>query len=195
MLAAISFDTLAFIALVVIAAFFRWISKEAEKAKRQSEQDRDSPAEPTRIQPREGTEEERIRRFLEALGQPTSSKPPPPIEKRTFAPKQKRVVIPGDRTILFPIPPLTTVPPPLPVEVQMPGPPPPIVESEAPKQPLLATLPKTPDLSLVTFPETQHRAVIYPEVTTLLSSERGLRDAIILREIFGPPRSLQTLEC
>jgi hypothetical protein len=36
--------------------------------------------------------------------------------------------------------------------------------------------------------------MIYPEVTTLLSSERGLRDAIILREIFGPPRSMQTLE-
>jgi hypothetical protein len=29
---------------------------------------------------------------------------------------------------------------------------------------------------------------------TLLGSTSGLRDAIILREIFGPPRSLQTIE-
>ena len=30
-------------------------------------------------------------------------------------------------------------------------------------------------------------------ITTLLSSPSGLRDAIVLREIFGPPRSLQPL--
>jgi hypothetical protein len=32
------------------------------------------------------------------------------------------------------------------------------------------------------------------EITALLSSAAGLRNAIILREIFGPPRSLQPLD-
>ena len=35
---------------------------------------------------------------------------------------------------------------------------------------------------------------MHAEVISLLSSGRGLRDAIILREIFGPPRSLQSVE-
>src|SRR5207247_11205029 len=32
------------------------------------------------------------------------------------------------------------------------------------------------------------------DIATLLRSPRGLRSAIILREIFGPPRSLQPLD-
>ncbi len=32
------------------------------------------------------------------------------------------------------------------------------------------------------------------DIATLLTSKSGLRDAIILREIFGPPRSLQPLD-
>ena len=32
------------------------------------------------------------------------------------------------------------------------------------------------------------------DLATLLRSTSGLRDAIILREIFGPPRSLQPLD-
>jgi len=32
------------------------------------------------------------------------------------------------------------------------------------------------------------------DVAILLASKSGLRDAIILREIFGPPRSLQALD-
>jgi len=32
------------------------------------------------------------------------------------------------------------------------------------------------------------------DIATLLGSKSGLREAIILREIFGPPRSLQPLD-
>jgi hypothetical protein len=32
------------------------------------------------------------------------------------------------------------------------------------------------------------------DIAALLASESGLRNAIILREIFGPPRSLQSLD-
>jgi hypothetical protein len=194
MLGAISFDILAFIALIIIASFFRWISKEAEKAKRKSEQGERSPAGPAPVRAREETDEQRVRRFLEALGQPTSSKPPPPIEKRTSMPKEKRVAVPGKRTIFSPLPPLTTVPPPLPVEAEGPRPAPVVVEPAVSRAGLPMISAKGEILPLTTFPETARRAAVYSEVLTLLSSTRGLRDAIILREIFGPPRSLQTLE-
>ena len=194
MLGAFSFDTLAFIALIIIAGFFRWISKEGEKAKRKSEQGERSPARPAPMRAREETDEQRVRRFLEALGQPTSSKPPPPIEKRTSVPKEKRVAVPGKRTIFSPLPPLTTVPPPLPVQAEGPSPIPVVVEPAVSRAGLPMISAKEETLPLTTFPETAPRGAAYTEVVTLLSSTRGLRDAVILREIFGPPRSLQTIE-
>ncbi len=195
MLSAISFDVLAFIALVLIASFFRWISKEAEKAKRKTEQSGPQPPRPTRVPPREETDEDRVRRFLEALGQPTSSKPPAPIEQRPRAPGEKRAITPTARKIFSPLPPLTTVPPPLPVEIEAESSIPlPVAEPAVSRVgvPIVST--KAEQLPSTAFPETIHRANIYPDVTTLLSSGRGLREAVILREILGPPRSLQTLE-
>ena len=176
-LAAISFDTLAFIALVIIASFFRWISKEAEKTKRKSEQSRGAPAKPTRRLPREETDQERVRRFLEALGQPTSSAPPKRIERRPPASSETRVPIPRGRTILSPLPPLTAVPPPLPVEVETPSPVPVVAEAAVsragvPMSPAREEVPAS-----IAFPETSQRTTGYPGVIALLSSTRGLRDA------------------
>ena len=37
-------------------------------------------------------------------------------------------------------------------------------------------------------------AALKTDIATLLASSSGLRDAIILREIFGPPRGLQALD-
>ena len=37
-------------------------------------------------------------------------------------------------------------------------------------------------------------AYLKTDIATLLASKSALRDAIILREIFGPPRSLQALD-
>ena len=194
MLAAISFDTLAFIALVVIASFFRWISKEAEKAKRKSEQSGGAPAKPARVPRQEETDEERVRRFLEALGQPTSAKPPTRIERQPTATDEKRVVNPRGRNIFSPLPPLTTVPPPVPVNIEEPSPGPAMVERVV----SLASAPKISAkkeiLPPIVFPETSEGTTVYQGVVALLSSTRGLRDSVILREIFGPPRSLQTSE-
>ncbi len=191
----ISFDTLAFIALILVAVFFRWIAKQAENAKRSDGDDARKEAIPRHSA--EETDEERVRRFLEALGQPTS-RPPPRIERRAIKPPEKRVVIPRGRTISSPLPPLTTTPPPLPVEVEeaIPAALPPAVTPEVSRVgvPLVSARAKFPEPSSTLFPETTVRAPTFPEIRTLLSSERGLRDAIILREIFGPPRSLQSLE-
>ena len=195
MLGSISFDTLAFIALVLIASFFRWISKEAEKTKRKAEQSGPQPPEPRRVPPREETDEDRVRRFLEALGQPTSSKPPAPIEKRSRLLREKRSITPRSRRIFSPLPPLTTVPPPLPVELEAQSSfPPPVAEPAVSRVGVPMVSAKAEPLPSTAFPETAHRANIYPDVITLLSSGRGLREAVILREILGPPRSLQTIE-
>jgi hypothetical protein len=194
-LAAIPIDTLIFLALILIASFFRWISKEADKAKRQSEQNKPTPARPVRLPPQEETDEQRVRRFLEALGQPTSSPPPAPIQRPSIKPSEPRTAIPRARKIFSPLPPLTTVPPPLPIETPSPASPP-VMEPEVTRTgvPSISEQQKAGPLLPLAFPETMQESPMRAEVSRLLSSSRGLRDAIILREIFGPPRSLQTLE-
>lgn len=193
-LAAIPFDTIAFVVLVIIASFFRWISKEAEKTKRKTEQPQTTTPRRPLAQPRTENDEERVRRFLEALGQSGSSQPPPPIRTRSITSKEKPVV--ARRKVFSALPPLTTVPPPLPVEAELPNPPPPVIEPAVARAgvPLTGTKEKIAALALTEFPETARESSRYAEVVTMLSSGRGLRDAIILREIFGPPRSLQALE-
>jgi hypothetical protein len=194
MLAAAPIDTLIFIALVMIASFFRWIAKQAEKSKQQSEQDQPTPPIYTPAEPREQTDEDRVRRFLEALGQPTTNPPPAPVRRRTVRPIEKRVTVSRERKIFSPLPPLTTAPPPLPVEVQS-FPAAPAVEPEVARVVTPMTRePKAPALLPTAFPETANESPVHAEIVKLLSAGRGLRDAIILREIFGPPRSMQSLE-
>src|SRR5438552_16476223 len=64
------------------------------------------------------SDEERIRKFLEALGQPTTSKPPPPVMPRPTY--QQPMVLPHVPPFASPLPPLTTRPPALPRRVAIP---------------------------------------------------------------------------
>ncbi len=206
-------ENLLFLLLVVVAVLFQVLTKAAGKtskdqAKRTSTPSPRTPP-PIRRAPTE-SDEERIRRFLEALGQPAASRPPPPVAPRTdipprpLAPVQppiarvwkqireqrgKRDVIrrespPPERAkpaekILPPA--MTTASAfevhegPLPVEQ------PPII-----KAPVEAYAAATRPVAKVEESKT--------DIATLLASKSGLRDAIILREIFGPPRSLQSPE-
>ena len=189
-------------------------SKAGDSKKKSREPDQTSRTVPPSNQPiaraPAESDAERIRKFLEALGQPASSAPPPPIESRrpTY---QKPIVVSHVPPFASPLPPLTTRPPDLPRKVAVPRQvtkPPyekkifipkvtklPAFEVQAEAPPIEPPQPKTPAEAYAIA--TQPRIEPAPgeiNITLLLRSPSGLRNAIILREIFGPPRSLQPLE-
>ena len=209
-------ENLLFLLLLVLAGLFQLLAR-TRKTSEDEEKPTPTPAPRTlKPIPRAPVEsdEERVRRFLEALGQPAASRPPPPVMPRTDVPPRPLapvqpppVVVPsvlrlpreqlrkpdvaGRKTPLpetmgraqkiFP-PTITGTPTfevherPLPIEQ------PPIAKAplEAYAAPKAFAVSKTEDLKT--------------DIATLLASKSGLRDAIILREIFGPPRSLQALD-
>src|SRR5215469_12821579 len=96
MLAAIV-DSLLVLFFFAIAIFFQILTRAASKSRRRSvDETRRSTPSSQRSRPltqeSDETDEERIRKFLEALGQPTTSTPPEPIQPRpTYG---KPVVLP-----------------------------------------------------------------------------------------------------
>ncbi|HEX8490221.1 MAG TPA: hypothetical protein VF626_04325 [Chthoniobacterales bacterium] len=189
------FDHPLIIILILVAGFLRWLYEKSQASK-------DEPHRPIAPDPTDqtidrtapGGEEERIRRFLEALGQPTTSPPPPKVAPKREVP---RTILPQP----FPrLPPLTTVPPPLPrATPEIPRPLSSPIEQRV-FQPTIAreSVFEVHDLG-VQSPEdlssesrragAQPRALI-PDLT----SPGSLRSAIVLREIFGPPRGLQAFD-
>ncbi len=206
-------ENLLFLLLLVLAGLFQLFGRAARKTNGDEEESTPRPAprmpKPIPRAPAQ-SDEERIRKFLEALGQPPAATPPPPVVPRTnipprpLAPVQPPIprawkVIREERrkryTVLRESPPqgiVTSVekifPPatrgapafevhegPLPVEQ------PPII-----KAPVEAYAAATRPIA--------KGAELKTDIATLLASKSGLRDAIILREIFGSPRSLQPLD-
>ena len=76
-------DTVIFIVLAGLALIFKWLTKQGS-----SDAENPPPPSPNEA-PRRApplSEEERVRRFLEALGAPPGTQPPPPVRPRTFTP-------------------------------------------------------------------------------------------------------------
>src|SRR5437763_8051498 len=100
---AVSLDNLLFFLLIAVAALFQLLSKALSKSKKEPDETPRSPtpkiAPPIRRLPAE-SDADRIRKFLEALGQPPGSTPPPPVVPRTdilprrLAPVQPPPVMP-----------------------------------------------------------------------------------------------------
>jgi hypothetical protein len=211
MLAAAHLDNLLFLLFVAIAIFFQILTRAATKAgRRPGDTKRRSTSLPQTQRPAprgpDETDEERIRKFLEALGQPTTSKPPEPVQPRPTY--QRPTVLPHvPPPLRSPLPPLKTRPPDLPREIKLPGQITPTPEARTFPRKVAAApvfeVQQGPPL-LEPISKAEVRAAFQPiapqsstktyDIATLLGSTSGLRDAIILREIFGPPRSLQPLD-
>jgi hypothetical protein len=227
---AIHIENILFLLFIAVAVLFQLLSKAASKmSKGPSETGRRSTATPPPLpRPDSETDEERVRKFLEALGQPPGSKPPPPVVHRTDIPSRPVAPIqPPPSMRPFPVPP----PPVAPEEqrkrkvvlheetvgqpgkwlrkINYPGqiPKPPEKRVFVPKLAEPTTFevhegstPAEPPVTIKTPAEIYAIAaqpITKPaetDIATLLRSASGLRNAIILREIFGPPRSLQSLE-
>jgi hypothetical protein len=216
---AVSIDNLIFLLLIAVAAFFQLLSKAVNKAGKSDSSETSSspkPQTPRPIQsaPRE-SDADRIHKFLEALGQPPSSTPPPPvvprldIPPRPLAPVHPPPVIP--RTWGLPReqqkkPDLTPTKSPAPeqprrVEKIVPPAVPAAVTAFEVHEAVPADLQQPPMITtLVEGYATPKRfdvaktAHFKTDLATLLASKSGLRDAILLREIFGPPRGLQDVD-
>ncbi len=200
------FENLLFILLVAVAFLFQLLTRAAKKAgESYSETNRRStpplPAPPPVPRAAMQTDEERIRKFLEALGQPTTAIPPRPVVPRTdipprpLAPVQppsgplsslRKVIREASRkrTIILHESPVGTPGEWLREESVL-------ASAETGTQPTKILSQQTAELPIAA---SARPTATNLEITTLLSSAAGLRNAIILREIFGPPRSLQSLD-
>src|SRR5687768_12139335 len=182
-------ENLWFVLLIIAASIVRWLWQKAVEEKEKA----DRPVVPDQPIPRGGesqSEEDRIRRFLEALGHPPGTAPPPKVAPKRWVPP----------TVFSPLPPLTTVPPPLPsepVSVPAAAPPPPLPMAERIFKPALVqeTEFEVRDVAMQSSsepsPYSRPMETQPSSMRAKLASPQGLRDAIILREIFGPPRSMQ----
>jgi hypothetical protein len=187
------FDHPVILLIVIAASILRWLWQKSQAEKTNA----DTPPVPDEPVPRAEaqTEEERIRRFMEALGQPVPNRPPPRVAPRTSAPRQ--TVLPPRPPLRSPLPRLKTVPPPLPPSIRAASqspPVPPRVFQPAPVQDAGFEVRDLDAASLQDPSRDEPRTAVMPQASFLskLTSRDGLRNAIVLREIFGPPRSLQS---
>jgi hypothetical protein len=216
---AVSLDNLLFFLLIAAAALFQVLSKAVSKAgKKQSDETSTPPPPPKPPQARRATTEsdaDRIRKFLEALGQPPTSSPPPPVVPRTdipprpVAPVQPPTVTPRawglsrEQQTKRDISQREISPPEQPRHVKFvrPAVPAPVAPAfEVHEGALTVDLEQPAIVKTRVGAETAAARPIAKEpdfksdIATLLRSRSGLRAAIILREIFGPPRGLQSLD-
>jgi hypothetical protein len=221
----VHFDNLLFILLIAMAALLRLLASKAGESKKKSQQpEQTSTTMPRPIRPMPPrapaeSDEERIRKFLEALGQPTTSKPLRPVTPRTDIPPRPvapvqppphmrpftapRWPTPQERSPIRKIPSAEPISAPIP---QAAAPEPTTVVIESPQSfpihevtVLPPPLPPAAEVPTALPPLTSYEAQSFAptldrSLSALLASPEGLRRAIMLREIFGPPRSLQPLE-
>jgi len=207
---AVHLDNLLFLLLLAVAGLFQLLAKAVNKRKNDQTTPTSLPA-PTTTKPiprvSSESDQERVRKLFEALGHPSASQTAPPVPQRPTY--RRRFVLPRVPTLGSPLPPLATRPPDLPAEIQVPARTLPIpIEQQKPAvfaeqrfevhesriapEPIAVVNVATPDD--LREPKQSLAAQDVLDVTRLLRSPSGLRDAIIVREILGPPRGVQEFE-
>ena len=216
---AFSLDNLLFFLLIAVAALFQLLSKTISKAKKSDSNETSSspePQTPRPIQraPRE-SDSDRIRKFLEALGQPPSSTPPSPVLPRTNIPPRPLAPVqpPPALSRVWRLPRERAEKPDVSERESRPYEQPSHLQEIAPPRvtaPVTATfevheaLPVEPQQSPIINTAVESdatasqvvakRAGSKRDIATLLGSKSSLREAILIREILGPPRGLQALD-
>ena len=208
-----------FIIIAAIIGISRLVARISEESKKQS-QPRRQPAQPSPSPPeipqpiqrmRPKTDEERVREFLEALGQPAGAPPPPKIQPRTqipplpLAPVQppasmRPLAKPEFRTwreqakeIVVLQPPTKATPPEIRRVVVPPHVP---AEANEPGAWIAQEEAQTGAATKLAIARTDDRTSVRVSADTIwkqtLRSPNAARTAIILREIFGPPRGVES---
>jgi|SRR5215475_8077334 len=195
-------ENLLFLLLVAVAVLFQFLAKTAgkDRTKRTSTLPPSTPP-PIPSAARE-PDDERIRKLLEALGQPRTSKPPPPVVPRTAIPPRplapvqppmsplsqirrlgKREAIPKETPSFRVTRAEKMVSPKLPDA--------PVFEVHEGLSPISPAPTVRPVAGVTQAVKTDE---FRTGIAILLASTSGLRDAIILREILGPPRGLRAID-
>jgi hypothetical protein len=191
-IAASIFDHPGILLIIAAITLVRWLIQKGKDAGQNTQSPSPPPPTPNRPIQRGSetqTEEERVRKFLEALGQPAGTTPPKVMPRRRPVQPQIFPKLPRLKTAPPPLPPApetqVTAPPPLPIE--LPG-----QWSAALQSPDFFQVHDVPrQTSSEPAPETRRAATV---ARFKLGTRQDLRTAIVLREIFGPPRSLQTFD-
>ncbi len=208
-------DQLLFILLIAVAGLFQLLTKAANKTnKKSNETDAGSRSALPTNQPPErppaNTDEERIRRFLEALGQPTSSRPPAPVAPRSDIPPRPIAPVQPPPGMFSGVPPRRlsgkirkpasdrprnqTVSPPVKTTVE------PAIAYRAEVGPTAVgssesdSLEKPSDISVPAIEGPASSTDTSIDIASLLASPQGLRQMVVLREIFNAPRGLQAFD-
>ena len=196
-------DNLFFILLIAGAALLRWLAQQSKSGNKNSDREEPPPVFPEENE----TEEERVRRFFDALGQPPTSKPPPRIRPRADIPPRPVAPVqpPPIGRPVFP----SRQSRPAPREIKLPGqitapayekrvftprvaPAPTFeVQEEARKVEPLAIINTPAEVYAVATQAPERILESRTDYAALLRSTYDLRDIIVFREIFGPPRGLQ----
>jgi len=218
---AFSLDNLLFLLLIAVAALFQLLSKAVSKARKdESDETPESPTpqtpRPIQRAPRE-SDADRIRKFLEALGQPPSSTPPPSVPPRADIPPRRLAPVQPPPVIIpraFRLPrerrekPDVTQRESAPLEqpsrlkqVVPPSVPPPVAPAFEVHEALPVELQQpqtiTPQAEAYAAPTrlgVVKAADFKTDIATLLASKSSLREVILLREILGTPRGLQAFD-
>jgi len=210
-----------FIVIAAIVAISRLVSRISEASKKQSQRQRQPPqlpsSPPAMPQPiqrtRAKTDEERVREFLEALGQPAGAAPPPKAQPRAqFPPRPLAPVQPPALMRPFAKPEFRTwreqakeivvlqqptkIAPPEVKRVVVPA----IVAVGGENEPDAWTAPEQAQtvaaMTKTAVARADDQASVRASTAAIwkqtLRSPDAARGAIILREIFGPPRGVQS---
>jgi hypothetical protein len=184
-------EQLVIILLVALISIINWIVQKSKEAREQRKQEKraDATGEPVaKDRPAPDMTETAMRRLREALGLPEDA-PPPAMPTRTepkrAEPEKVESERRGRKRVERPFPaPDRLVPPPLPQPERRPVGPsmPPLPRWEEHRR--FAVPHKIAKTSVAEAPKP-------PRIRELLQSQGGLRDAVVLSEILGAPKSLR----